>query len=511
MESKAESTNQPAPEAVIQKTSTECVLTSVPLRVLALVVLLLAAPLQESFRVTAFFNGDIWWHLQSGLWMLQNHAIPRNGVFSQYPDKSWIASSWVFELLVAGAYKLIGLKAICAVLMVFKVVLAAVTFLLVYAVRRQFWLAVLLSAIAQYALVDLQPLPILFSVLLFGVELLLLMRSRRMGDVRPLYFLPLLFFFWANLHPLFIYGLLLLLLFLMSGAVEKRLPVEHGKPGISLVRSLAVAGLSCFATLLTPYSIHLYPDIAGTLFSKVQFISFTEMSAMAFRRPENFVLLLLVMAAFFALGRQRSRDLFKILAMGVFVMIAFRLQRDAWTIVLLSLAVLAEAVPQLHGVREPDGAVPLGNPSLALVSSLVVILLGAAIYRLPGNSELLKRASAVFPVQACDFLRSSQLPGPLFNDYSWGGFLDWYLPEYPVAIDGRINLYGVENEKYFKLTAGGLRLEESPAFSRARTLLLEQNSGMAKALTNLPSLRDQFRIVYQDHVAMVLVRTSGVE
>jgi hypothetical protein len=110
------------------------------LRALALIALLIAAPLRESFRGTAFSNGDIWWHLQSGLWMLQHHAIPRSGVFSRYPDNPWVASSWAFELLVAAAYKLIGLKAICAVLVVFKAGLAAATFSIVYAARKNFWL-----------------------------------------------------------------------------------------------------------------------------------------------------------------------------------------------------------------------------------------------------------------------------------------------------------------------------------------------------------------------------------
>lgn len=479
-------------------------------------MLLIALPLRESARVTALFSADIWWHLQSGLWMLQNHTIPHYGIFSQYPDKPWIASNWAFELLVAAIYRIIGLKAICVVLIALRSALALVTFSVAYTVRRHFWLAVLLSAITQYVLVDLQPLPIVFSVLLFGVELSLLIRSRRQRDVRPLYFLPLLFCCWANLHPGFVYGLLLLFFFLLSEVIERWLPnsdlsLEQGEPGLFFRRSLAVAGASGFATLLTPFSIHLYPDIAGDLFSKVQFVSFTEMSAMAFRRPENFVLMLLVMAAFLALGRQRSRDLFKILAMVTFVMIGFRIQRDAWTVILLSIAIISDAVPGIEGERETEAA-PLGLSGFAIVATLVLISLSAAVLRLPDNNELLKRASSAFPVKACDFIRSSQFPGPLFNSYSWGGFLDWYLPEYPVSIDGRINLYGpTENERYFKLTGGSLRMEESPSFSRAQTILLERNSGMAKALTELPALRSQFRVAYQDDIAVVIVRTSGTE
>ena len=30
----------------------------------------------------------------------------------------------------------------------------------------------------------------------------------------------------------------------------------------------------------------------------------------------------------------------------------------------------------------------------------------------------------------------------MFNAYNWGGYLQWELPEYPVYIDGRADLYG---------------------------------------------------------------------
>ena len=131
----------------------------------------------------------------------------------------------------------------------------------------------------------------------------------------------------------------------------------------------------------------------------------------------------------------------------------------------------------------------------------------AAIIRIPSSSTLMNQVSRVFPVKACDFIRANQLPGPLFNAYSWGGFLIWYLPEYPVSIDGRLNLYGDEiNERYFKVTDGTQRLETDPSFTGAQIILLERNSAMLKALTTLPVLRAQFRVAYQDEVAAVLVR-----
>jgi hypothetical protein len=484
---------------------------SAPMRILALLLLLTAAPVCAASSITALLNGDLWWHLRTGLWILQNHGVPRSGLFSQYVDRPWVASSWGFDLLTAGTYKLLGLRAFPVLLMGFKLALAAVTFLLARGRSGNFWCAVLLSAIAQYVIVDLLPLPILFSMLFFAVELLLLLQSRRCNDVRPLYWLPVLFFFWANLHGQFLNGLLLLGLYLTTEVAEFLLHISgvssFSAPAHSLAKVSTIAGLSVVATLLTPYSFQLFPSAFQTAYGKVLFEDFQEMQALAFRQPQHFVLLLLVMAAFLALGRQRSRDLFKLGMMGIFVMLAFRVQRDVWCVVFPAIAVIADALADWQHEPEPPKNSQGWKWEKPLLAVFLLVVFLAAIIRIPSGEALMNQVSQAFPVKACDFIRANQLPGPLFNTYSWGGFLIWYLPEYPVSIDGRLNLYGDEiNERYFKVTSGTQRLETDPSFTRARIILLERNSGMLKALTTLPALREQFRVAYQDDVATVLVR-----
>ena len=41
-------------------------------------------------------------------------------------------------------------------------------------------------------------------------------------------------------------------------------------------------------------------------------------------------------------------------------------------------------------------------------------------------------------------LSRASSPPRLFNSYNWGGYLLWNLPEYPVFVDGRADLYGNE-------------------------------------------------------------------
>jgi len=478
------------------------------LRVVALVAILSAAFVYESYRVAAFSSVDVWGHLRIGFWILSNHAVPDRGVFSQVPDRRWVDSSWGFQVLLAEAYRVFGLRSVCLLLMLFKFFLAAVTFLLAGGWRKNIRSAILLSVAAQYVLLDLPLIPMVCSVLCFGIELLLLLESRRRCDTRYLYWLPPLFLLWANLHIQFVNGLLLLGLFLAAEVAERVLRKSGFQAfpgnGLSLAGVLTAALLSLAATLVTPNLHHLFPESLTAGYGAAQFKYFAEMHALQFRQPQDFVLLLLVMGAFLALGLQRPRDLFQCALMVVFAMLAFRVARDVWCAALPAIASIASALPE----SSREGVTPrLRSVERGLVAGLCLLALVLAFIRTPSDQVLLRRAGRSLPIKACNFIRENQLPGPLFNTSSWSGFLIWYLPEYPVSIDSRLTLYGEKaNQQYFNLMDGTSRLEENASFVNARTILLEENSGLAKGLTTLPVLRGQFHVAYQDDLAVVLVK-----
>ena len=59
------------------------------------------------------FDPDIWWHLRTGQWIVEHAAVPRTDPFSTFgQDKPWIAYSWLFEVLVYGLYRGLGLAGI---------------------------------------------------------------------------------------------------------------------------------------------------------------------------------------------------------------------------------------------------------------------------------------------------------------------------------------------------------------------------------------------------------------
>ena len=459
--------------------------------------------------LSSLSNGDIWWHLRTGIWILQNHVLPHSGLFSQSSDAPWSASSWAYDVLLAFLFRMLQLRAIPILLMVFKCGLAVVTFVLAGGLRGRFWPAVALSAAAQYILGNIQPGPVYCSLLLFAAELLLLRTSRTTRSVRPLFWLAPLFVVWANLDIQFVYGVLLLILFLAATLIQdfivhSRVASPQQRPFfLSPANAGIVVAVCGIATVVTPYGYRPY----GVFFASVTSAAnryLPDFHAMGFRRPQDYALMLLTMAAFLALGLRRSRDLFKISLITGCAMLAFYAQRNAWLVVLAAILVIGDEMPAPGEAAVADKRFASNQPLIAAGALSLAALIAVTALQIPRQPDkLMATLSQGYPVAACDYISEHHLPQPLFNPYEWGGFVTWYLPEYPVAIDGRASLYGQDFVvQYFKAMNADEPYSDYPAMSRAGTLLLQRNSLMGEALSTVPA----FRVAYSDNVAVVLVK-----
>ena len=456
-------------------------LDTVGIRIAVLLGVITVAALYQATHLSALTDPDIWWHLRTGTWMLQNHTIPHDGLFSQSTTLPWVDCNWGFDLLVAAAYSVFGLRGLPVLLMVLQAAIAAAIFLLARHAQRNFWQAAILAAVAQYCISGLKPSPALVSILFFALELTLLLRARRSGQIRPVLWMPLLFVIWVNLDRQFVYGLMALLLFcgaMVADHLGRRFgrPVignpwfENHGPHLPLGVTTAVFGACVLATLASPYTYHLYELIWQGATKTAADHYLAEFHSMRFRQPHDYLTMLLVMTSFLKLGRRRSRDLFQVSLLVVCAVISFRLQRDTWLVTLVAVGIMGSAVAtdDQGEIREPVQPAWRG----LLTTAMVLATLAAGTLRLPVRDEvLMAKVGETFPVRASDYIRQNRPPQPLFNSYYWGGFLTWYLPEYPVVIDGRIDFYGEANNlPYFELTAAKIPLESHPGFRASADL-----------------------------------------
>src|SRR5689334_15797524 len=179
----------------------------------ALVVATILYAVWFAVHYRAVYDPDIWWHLRAGEWVLNNHAVPQTDWLSNSAaGKPWLLYSWGFDVLVASLYRGFGLFGPIILYPVTMVLcIASMVWLLIREGVRGSWFRCLLGAGSLIALSPiLSPRPGLFTVFFFALELWLILRAERSASPKPLYFLPLIFAVWANLHVQFIYGLFVL-------------------------------------------------------------------------------------------------------------------------------------------------------------------------------------------------------------------------------------------------------------------------------------------------------------
>jgi hypothetical protein len=474
------------------------------IRVVALSCMLTGMTVLSLDGRLALRDPDNWWHIRVGDWILQNHAFPRVGLFSRTAgDQAWMAYSWGYEILLSLSYRAFGLIGVSVFGILLTLLVASVVFWMSYRLSGKFWLAWSLGFIGCFAfLFKLLPRPVFFSMALFIITLGLILEAHRDGRIQRLYWLPPIFLLWANLHIQFIYGLFAFGLFCFTNLAldiagkRTALPASIVKDRLPPGKLFLLLALCVVATCIGPYSLHLYEVILNYSKSRVAYAVINELQAPKFEYPTDYVLLLMTVAVFFVMGWRKKLDLFKLGLLVISCIFAFRAQRDVWFLGICAVAFLSDGDLQPDGLRDSFKIWEGAATGVIVVFLFALFALNAGL-----TTRRLDRAiSSEYPVDAVNYLRRNPVAGPLYNDFGWGGFLIWYMPDSPVSIDGRTDLYGDEfTSKALRSIDGDYG--EDAVLRESGVVLLNRTSTLAWKLAADP----QYRVVYADKLAIVLV------
>jgi len=109
----------------------------------------------------------------------------------------------------------------------------------------------------------------------------------------------------------------------------------------------------------------------------------------------------------------------------------------------------------------------------------------------------------VFPVAAVNWMEDNPLEGKGFNHFPWGGYLlyrNW--PEQLVFIDGQTDFYGEElTREYEQIITLREGWEKVLDFYDIQWALMPVESALVNALESRPN----WKIVYQDSTAVILI------
>ena len=453
-----------------------------------------------TISTASVMDEDIWWHLQTGRWILAHHAVPTQDMFSAHAaGQPWIAYSWLFDVFACWLFDLGGYRAILA-LSTFAM-LAYTAWATVFLSRFTNVVRAMILAFSAYtAVMPLKsPRPWLFTILFFAVELSLLWIARERN--RPMLLLPIvpLFVLWANVHIQFVYGLALIGLFALELSLPRSLRNALSAEPAPRLRSIwlwILLAASSFATLLNPYGWNLYKVVAQYATQTAPLTYVQEMQAMPFRNVMNWMALLLICAAIFALGCARRKNLLLITALAVSCYCGFRSQRDIWFPVTFAILALGSAL------RSNASGAPAQSRRIYWIALPLTVAIMFCVLMLDPRFSAAAMRDAIdkrFPAKASSYIEAYGLQGPLFNPYGWGGYLIWRLPNMPVSIDGRANLYEATLATSANTVRGAKDWSRDADLSKAKTILLDQGGPLASVLRS----DAHYRLLYEDSVAAV--------
>lgn len=442
-------------------------------RILGVALLLLLA----GAAVAPIHSYDFFWHLATGRWIAEHHALPASDPFTIGSDGGrWINDEWLFDVVLHGVHSAAGDEGLSLI----RAALLGALFAFVFARaarRGDPSLALLLTAVSFLAVqqqLGMRPSTVAAALLAIAI----------VAVDTPLAFIATTIV-WINVHP--------------SAILAPLIPALRLRWRLALL-----AGAALFVNpfgwrgVAAPFEVARY--VASGAFVNAEWLP---------SRPWEFPLLYITLA----------------IAVGLFAVAGDR-RSHAWRMaLLLVLALLAIRHVRNQGlyfVALPLLATPLVARPLARRSQLAI---GAAAALLLAAAFVHDRHRGVdplrFPVRAVARLRASGLRGNIYDADQFGGFLIWsFYPERRVLTDGRNELHRAYIAEYSRARLDGrawrallrrhaidLAVDEYRMPMDVIDMGTRRRTKMPASIVYWP--RDEWALIAYDEVAMVFARRAA--
>lgn len=382
---------------------------------------------------------DLWWHLKNAQYLWTTGHFPNFDSYSFTAAGSpWLNHEWLSELFYYGAYRALGLQ---GVFLLFTAVLLVIMLTLfqcaLKASGEPFAAGIVTVGGGLLAMVGFSPRTQLFGWLCFlGIYVILL--RLRAGRRAPLWLVPVLFCVWINCHGSWPLGLAVYAIVVGCGLLQRDVGHLAAAPwSPPQLRRLVLTGLASLAAMtITPFGYRLLAYPFDLLFRQsVGVANVGEWASVDFNDARGHqVLLILALILYLAFaGRNR-----------------WRLDEAALTGLVLFCGLTHIRFLLFAGMVLPPllvgqlGRLSSYNPQheRRLINSVFVAGAAAFVFfGYPTESMLQGQNAALFPVDCIQFLKAHPQPGRIFNSFDMGGFLEWNLPQVPVFIDSRSDIF----------------------------------------------------------------------
>jgi hypothetical protein len=438
-------------------------------------------------------DGDSWWHVTAGGWMLDHRRVLTADVFSYtFAGRPWHTHEWLAEGLGALAFRAAGWS---GVVLLHAIAAAAAMAILARQVGRSLaGLSLTLVLLLAFGCMapSLLARPHLLALPLLCAWTAGLVRARAQDRAPPLA-LALLMIPWANLHGGYFLGLALIGPFAVEAVAEAK------DARLATLRAWAVFGFaSLAASLVTPFGL------SGLIFP-FQLLGLSSLTGVAEWRAADFshvgpLEIGLLAGLFVMLQRGVRIPPLRLALLLLLLHLSLQHARHEMLLAVIAPMLLAEPLAQaLGGPRPTERDFVSGRGWAAACALTAVALAGvrlaAPVIRVDGPSA---------PIAALAHVPAELRREPVLNDYAMGGYL--IFEGVRPFIDGRTDMYGdAFTNAYLRVERPDLAaLDALLARWKVRWTVLNAADPLVQVMDRRPG----WRRLYADRWAVVHVREA---
>ncbi|MCL5438803.1 MAG: hypothetical protein M1268_02340 [Patescibacteria group bacterium] len=392
-------------------------------------------------------DADLGWHLKYGEHFFKTGKILRDNIFStQMANYKWVNHSWGTDLISYSIFNNFGFLG----LTILGALIVTLTFYFFSkAYKLSLWNKTLIFPLMLYFVNPVNLISFrsqLISILFTGILFFVL--SKQDENKKYLYFLPLIFLTWANLHGGFIIGFAIYALWVfIKVAIGIILKNKDFKREIFFLLSILI--LSIIACLINPFGIGVFKESFNhfgnpALKYIMEWTSFEDFSDLWWNQIIIINLILIGTIFMFFSGKIRQNLPFIIIAIILFLM-SFTERRYAWT-AYYSIIVFIKPVADFF---KPDSKkyTNLASTIILGITLIIVIFIKSPFDQYSTMSwDRYCKDYIGCSSKSAEFLQNYKYDKEkLLTLYNWGGWLIWNYPEIKPTVDGRMTLWKGEN------------------------------------------------------------------
>jgi hypothetical protein len=444
----------------------------------------LAAFALAAFAPGLLNDGDTYWHIRAGEWMIAQGAVLRADPFSYtVAGQPWHTQEWLAEIVMALAWR----GGWAGVHLLFAAAAALTASVMAYGVRqRADFIPSLLAVVLGLACVtgSLLARPHMLALPLLAIWTAGLVTARE-RDTAPGWWLIPVMALWANLHGSFAFGLAL------AGGLGVEAVIQSANRKHATARWGLFFLAATAAALVTPFGLSglLFPFKLSAMHGLA---AIGEWQATDFSTLSPFAIALLAALFVMGSGRLKVPPLRLLILLGL-TWLALAHGRHQMLLGVCAPLLLAPSLAKAWPAKDETP-----HPLFAALAALGFVALILARMTVP----VARGDDPVSPVTALAHVPRFVRETPVLNDYSFGGYLIWNGVR--PFIDSRADLYGdIFLQNYASITESDKdALSASLDFYHVRWTVFSARAPVVKLLDATPG----WHRFYADKLAVVHIR-----